>query len=129
MKWQFRVWDIENQKMFKTTKIEITQFETTAKVFESGKHRTLINDKRTNRTQFLLMANVGIRDKNMEEVFDEDIVATDKGIAVIYFQPSRGSFVARLLEKHGGLELLIDEIKESMKILGNVFEDKHLITE
>lgn len=130
MNWKFRVWDIERQKMYQPTKIEVTSTETSVKVRgDDGKHRTLINRKLDRTQEFLLMANVGIEDSESSEIFDEDIVTTSKGSGVVYFQHQRGAYVVRMFDRYGGEEVLLDTVKGSIKVIGNVFEDKNLMLE
>lgn len=130
MNWKFRVWDIERQKMYQPTKIEVTATETAVKVRgDDGKHRTLLNRKLDRSQEFLLMANVGIADSESSEIFDEDIVSTSRGSGVVYFQSQRGAYVVRMFDKYGGEEVLLDSVKDSIKVLGNVFENKNLMLE
>jgi len=126
MNWKFRIWSLDKLKMFSPTKIEVCLSETTAKIFDGTKHHTLTNNKIVGIEQFKLMANVGIRDSEGKEIYDQDILETERGKGVVYFQPSIGSYVVNLFGKG---EVMFDEVKSSAKVVGNVFQNPELIKE
>jgi len=124
MNWKFRIWSLSDMKMFIPTKIEVNISQTSAKVFDGKKHRTFVNNKLVGLEQFKLMASVGIRDENCKDIYDQDIVDTEHGMGVVYFQPSRGAYVINLFGKG---EILFDSVKSRVKIVGDVFRNHELI--
>ncbi|WP_333642366.1 YopX family protein [Mesotoga prima] len=126
MNWKFRIWSLSEMKMYSPTKIEVCMSETTAKIFDGKKHHTLMNNKLVGIEQFKLMANVGLRDGEGKEIYDQDILETGKGRGVVYFQPTRGAYVVNLFGKG---EVMFDEVKHSVKVLGDVFRNPELIAE
>jgi len=126
MNWKFRIWSLSDMKMFIPTKIEVDISQTSAKVFDGKKHRTFVNNKLIGLEQFKLMANVGLRDGEGKEIYDQDILETGKGRGVVYFQPTRGAYVVNLFGKG---EVMFDEVKHSVKVLGDVFRNPELIAE
>lgn len=124
MNWKFRIWSLSDMKMFIPTKIEVDISQTSAKVFDGKKHRTFVNNKLIGLEQFKLMANVGIKDENCKDIYDQDIVDTEQGRGVVYFQPSRGAYVINLFGKG---EILFDSVKSRVNVVGDVFRNHELI--
>lgn len=126
MNWKFRIWSLEELKMFSPTKIEVSLSETMAKIFDGKKHHTLTNNKIMGIEQFRLMANVGIRDTEGKEIYDQDILETERGKGVVYFQPSLGAYVVNLFGKG---EVMFSEVSGSVRVIGDVFRNPELISE
>jgi hypothetical protein len=108
-KYEFRVWNKRNSTMlYEGWNGDV--FVDKGKIFAWGEDAEV-------------MQYTGVKDRNENKIFEGDIIITSKGVCPVTFE--NGCFYAKTVSNYrlGGWK------KETITVIGNIFEDGHLLNE
>jgi len=119
---KFRAWN-------ESEKIMISWSTMKQSVFNSGKTNFLYDILIAKKSKYAIMQYTGLKDRNGKEIYEGDIclyIGTNMSSMEIKFEI--GSFVGVGPFNTHPISVYLDAIDfESIEVIGNIYEDKHLL--
>lgn len=125
MELKFKVWDIEEQKMFEVDILNIG-FGASSYSYPQGAEKLVsVGTLDSNR---IIMQNTGVKDKNEKEIYFGDIVE----IVTEYIISRGNKYVIEFDKKEMCIKPFTDNIWETIRpedcvVIGNIFQNPELL--
>lgn len=129
MKPRFRAWDVLAEKMIdEILMISFVRKEIIGKFSDGSTSVPLKFEDERNGEDVILMQSTGLRDKNGKEIFDGDILKSNKYITSVFYE--RGAYCVKFRQTPNTtvtMNLISFIEKYKTKIIGNVYENSEIL--
>lgn len=123
---KFRAWDTTNKEMFKDT-FAITESGQVVVVDQSS---VFVSPDYVFVDNLVIMQSTGLKDKNGKEIFEGDILKSNKHITSVFYE--RGAYRVKL-RRTPNTTVIMEAIsfieKYKTKVIGNIYKNSDLLEE